>query len=175
MADIEFRPTPSDYVFTFGGGAAPVRTVQAGDVLRLWSEDAFGGGVLQRTTDRPTELLDTRYLNPQTGPFYVEGAEPGDTLVLHIVDLTPPARDWAASTTIPFFGGLTGTDRTRTLQQPLPELTWIYQIDRARNVALFEARRPVAGREPFSVELPMEPMLGTVGVAPPPLRESGPP
>ena len=167
MADIEFRPTESDYVFTFGG-VAPVRKVHPGDVLRLWSEDAFGG-VLQRTTDRPTELLDTRYLNPQTGPFYVEGAEPGDTLVLHIVDLTP-ARDWAASTTIPFFGGLTSTDRTRMLQEPLPELTWIYQIDRARNIALFEAQRPVAGREPFSVELPLEPMLGTVGVAPP-LRE----
>jgi acetamidase/formamidase len=56
------------------------------------------------------------------------------------------------------------------LQEPLPELTWIYQVDRTRNVALFEAQRPVAGREPFSVELPLEPMLGTVGVAPP-LRE----
>ena len=43
-------------------------------------------------------------VNPQTGPFYVEGAEPGDTLALHFADLTP-ARDWGASTTIPFFGG----------------------------------------------------------------------
>ncbi len=29
------------------------------------------------------------FVNPQTGPFYVEGAEPGDTLALHFVALTP--------------------------------------------------------------------------------------
>ena len=37
-----------------------------------------------------------RFVNPQTGPFYVEGAEPGDTLALHFVALEP-ARDWGAS------------------------------------------------------------------------------
>ena len=99
-------------------------------------------------------------VNPQTGPFFVEGAEPGDTLALHLVDLTP-ARDWGASTTIPFFGALTGTDRTALLQQPLPEQTWIYQLDRVRNTLLFEARRG-----DLRLELPVAPMLGTVGVAP---------
>jgi hypothetical protein len=46
------------------------------------------------------------------------------------------------STTIPFFGGLTSTDRTVTLQSLLPERTWIYHIDRARQTvapAAFEA------------------------------------
>jgi acetamidase/formamidase len=37
------------------------------------------------------------YLNPQTGPFYVEGAEPGDTLAVHFISIEP-ARDWGAST-----------------------------------------------------------------------------
>jgi acetamidase/formamidase len=91
----------------------------------------------------------------------VEGAEPGDTLALHIVDLTP-ARDWAASSTIPFFGALTGTDRTALLNEPLPEQTWIYQLDRAKGTVLFEAQR-----SQLSLELPIAPMLGTVGVAPP--------
>src|SRR4051812_30803246 len=100
-------------------------------------------------------------VNPQTGPFHVEGAEPGDTLALHIVDLTP-ARDWAASSTIPFFGALTGTDRTALLNEPLPEQTWIYQLDRAKGTVLFEAQR-----SQLSLELPIAPMLGTVGVAPP--------
>jgi acetamidase/formamidase len=40
------------------------------------------------------------FRQPQTGPFYVEGAEPGDTLVLHLVELEP-ARDWGASAAIP--------------------------------------------------------------------------
>jgi acetamidase/formamidase len=105
-------------------------------------------------------VLDITEVNPQTGPFFVEGAEPGDTLALHIADLVP-ARDWGASTTIPFFGALTGTDRTALLQEPLPELTWIYQLDRTRNTVLFEAHRG-----DLRLELPVAPMLGTVGVAP---------
>ncbi len=97
------------FAFTFGG-AAPIRRVTPGTVLRLWSEDAFGGA-LRSVTDLSGEKVDLRFVNPQTGPFYVEGAEPGDTLALHFVDLEP-ARDWAASAAIPFFGGLTSTDRT---------------------------------------------------------------
>ena len=83
-------------------------------------------------------------VNPQTGPFHVEGAEPGDTLAIHIVDLTP-ARDWAASTTIPFFGALTGTDRTALLNDPLPERTWIYQLDRAAGHRALRGGEPVPG------------------------------
>src|SRR5829696_847063 len=75
---------------------------------------------------------------PQTGPFYVEGAQPGDTLVLHLVAVEP-ARDWGASAAIPFFGGMTSTDRVVTLQDPLPDTTWIYELDRARNTVTFVA------------------------------------
>jgi acetamidase/formamidase len=158
MDVVEFTPERDQYAWTFGG-VKPVLRVSPGTMLRLWTEDAFGGR-LQSPTDRPSEKLDMREVNPQTGPFYVEGAEPGDTLALHFVDLEP-ARDWAASATIPFFGGLTGTDRTATLHEPLPELTWIYQLDRDRQVVVFEALR---GQ--LRLDLPVEPMLGTVGVAP---------
>jgi len=118
VEEIIFRPERHEYVYTFGG-AQPVRKVKPGSLLRLWSEDAFNAA-LQSPTDMPSQKLDIRYVNPQTGPFYVEGAEPGDTLALHIVDLTP-ARSFGASTTIPFFGGLSSTDRTAMLQQALPE------------------------------------------------------
>jgi acetamidase/formamidase len=155
---VEFRPRPDQYAWTFGG-VAPTHRIAPGTVLQLWTEDAFSGR-LRRPTDRPSEVLDITEVNPQTGPFHVEGAEPGDTLALHVVDLVP-ARDWGASTTIPFFGALTGTDRTALLQEPLPELTWIYQLDRDRGTVLFEAHR-----SDFRVELPIAPMLGTVGVAP---------
>jgi acetamidase/formamidase len=155
---VEFRPEPGQYAWTFGG-VAPTHRIRPGTLLRLWTEDAFSGR-LRRSTDRPSEVLNMAEVNPQTGPFYVEGAQPGDTLALHLVDLTP-ARDWAASTTIPFFGALTGTDRTALLQEPLPELTWIYQLDRARGTVLFEAQRGT-----LSIELPIAPMLGTIGVAP---------
>ncbi|HEY0812888.1 MAG TPA: acetamidase/formamidase family protein [Pseudonocardia sp.] len=156
MDVVEFRPTPDQFAWTFGG-VEPTHRIAPGTALKLWTEDAFSGR-LQRTTDRPSQVLDMTRVNPQTGPFHVEGAEPGDTLAIHIVDLTP-ARDWAASTTIPFFGALTGTDRTALLQEPLPERTWIYQLDRAKGTVLYQAAA-------LSLELPVAPMLGTVGVAP---------
>ena len=158
MVTVEFTPTPEQYVWTFGG-AEPVMEVAPGTVLKLWTEDAFAGRVTS-SADKPSEVLNPKELNPQTGPFYVTGAEPGDTLALHVVSLEP-ARDWAASTTIPLFGALTGTDRTAGLQPPLPELTWIYQIDRAAGQATF-----VAHETDFTMTMPLAPMLGTVGVAP---------
>jgi acetamidase/formamidase len=155
---VEFRPEPDQYAWTFGG-VAPTHRIAPGTVLKLWSEDAFSGR-LTRSDQRASEVLVITEINPQTGPFYVEGAEPGDTLALHIADLTP-ARDWGASSLIPLFGGLTGTDRTALLHEPLPELSWIYQLDRAKGTLLFEALRGE-----FQVELPLAPMLGTIGVAP---------
>jgi acetamidase/formamidase len=159
MDVVEVVPAFEQYAYTFGG-VPPLARITPGTALRLWSEDAFNG-VLQSTKDLSSEKVDLRFVNPQTGPFYVEGAEPGDTLALHLVALEP-ARDWAASAAIPFFGGLTGTDRVATLQEPLPDTTWIYEVDRARNTVGF-----VATSVDLRVELPIEPMLGTVGVAPP--------
>lgn len=158
MEVVEFIPTPEQYAWTFGG-VAPVRRLKPGTVLRLWTEDAFGGR-LTSTADKPSSALTMPFVNPQTGPFYVEGAEVGDTLALHFVNLTP-ARSWAASSTIPFFGGLTSTDRTVTLQDPLAERTWIYQLDSDRGTVTFAAQA-----SDHSLELPIAPMLGTVGVAP---------
>ena len=158
MEIVEFRPAPEQYAYTFGG-VAPVRKVRPGTALRLWTDDAFGGA-LRATTDLPSEKLTMPFVNPQTGPFYVEGAEPGDTLALHFASLTP-ARSFGASATIPFFGGLTSTDRTATLQDPLPERTWIYEVDTAKGTVGFEA-----SSGDLRLELPMDPMLGTVGVAP---------
>jgi acetamidase/formamidase len=158
MDVVEVVPSFEEYAFTFGG-VAPLRRVAPGTALRLWSDDAFCGA-LRSTKDLASDKVDLRFVNPQTGPFYVEGAEPGDTLALHLVALEP-ARDWGASAAIPFFGGLTSTDRVATLQDPLPDTTWIYELDRARNTVTFAAQH-----SDLSVALPVEPMLGTVGVAP---------
>jgi acetamidase/formamidase len=133
--------------------------VRRGTALRLWSEDAFNG-VLRSVDDLSSAKAGLRFVNPQTGPFYVEGAEPGDTLVLHLVALEP-AQDWGASAPIPFFGGMTSTDRVVTLQEPLPDKTWIHELDRDRGTVGFAARH-----SDHRIELPIEPMLGTAGVAP---------
>src|SRR3954465_9923810 len=170
MDVIEYTPTRDQFVYTFGG-AAPAMRIEPGTALRLWSEDAFNG-VLRSVDDLSSEKVDLRFVNPQTGPFYVEGAEPGATLALHLVSLEP-ARDWGASAAIPFFGGMTGTDRVVTLQDPLPDTTWIYELDRARDTvgagACPARRAGVSWAPPHRTPgTPRrgEPMLGTVGVAP---------
>ncbi len=153
---VSFRPERSEYAWTFGG-VEPVMKVRPGDVLEVWTDDCFGG-LVESATDLPSKKITA--FNPQTGPFHVEGAEPGDTLALHFVSIEP-ARDWAVSTTFPLFGALTSTTRTVTLQDPLPELVWRYDIDRQRRIVHFESRNG-----DFSTDLPLDPMHGTVGVAP---------
>ncbi|HEY3734903.1 MAG TPA: acetamidase/formamidase family protein [Streptosporangiaceae bacterium] len=155
---ITFRPEPGQYAWTFGG-AAPVARITPPAVLELYTEDCFAGRV-RSERDLVSEVCEFPYLNPQTGPFYIEGAEPGDTLAVHFVSIEP-ARDWGASTTVPLFGALTGTHVTALLQEPLPEVVWIWQLDLDRRTCRFSARRG-----DFTVDLPLDPMHGTIGVAP---------
>ena len=160
MSDLEvitYRPEPGEFAWTFGG-AAPVRTIKTPTVLEVYTEDCFAGRV--RTEDDLVSRLNITGLNPQTGPFYIEGAEPGDTVAVHFVSIEP-ARDWGASTTVPLFGALTGTHLTALLNEPLEELMWIWQFDTAARTCRFSARK-----SDFTADLPIEPMHGTVGVAP---------
>ncbi len=155
---LAFRPTPEQLVWTFGG-APPAARIEPGTVLELWTEDCFAGRV-RGPDDLVSRVCEFPFLNPQTGPFYVEGAEPGDTIAVHFVSLEP-SRDWAASTTVPLFGALTGTHTTATLHEPLPEVVWIWELDRQARTCRFQARD-----SEHSVLLPMDPMHGTIGVAP---------
>jgi acetamidase/formamidase len=158
MDVLTYRPDPSEFAWTFGG-VPPIRTVKPGDVLELWTEDAFGGKV-RGPDDIVSRVLDFRFVNPQTGPFFVEGAEPGDTLAIHFVSIEP-SRDWASSCTVPLFGSLSTTTRTALLHEPLAERVWIYEVDRSARTVTYRA----AEGDHVAV-LPLDPMHGTVGVAP---------
>src|SRR5437660_6323078 len=61
----------------------PVLHLKQGDILETNTVDAFGN-VLQKPGDK---LSMVKGDNPLTGPFYVDGAEPGDTLAVKILDL----------------------------------------------------------------------------------------
>jgi amidase len=151
-------PEPEQLRYTFGGGD-PLLTVPPGTVVELTTEDCFGGRV-RSADDLPSRVCELPYLNPVTGPISVEGAEPGDTLAMHLVEIAP-ARDWAVSATFPHFGALTATHNTAMLHDPLEEVVWVYEVDRERGTCLFRPRR--GGPD---VELPLDPMHGTIGVAP---------
>ena len=158
MKVIEYRPDPAEFAWTFGG-AAPIRKVKPGDALSLWTEDCFAGKV-RTERDLVSQVCEFPFLNPQTGPFYVDGAKPGDTLALHLVSIEP-ASDIGAATTVPFFGTLTSDAQTATLQEALPELVWLYDLDNEKRTVTYHAKSA-----DLTLELPMDPMHGTVGVAP---------
>ena len=155
----ELRPTPEQLTFSFGGGGEPLLRVPAGAVVALSTEDCFGGAV-RTVDDLPSVVCEFPYLNPVTGPIHVEGAEPGDALAVHFAEVVP-ARDWAVSTTFPHFGALTTTHTTAMLHEALEERVWLYDVDTDAGVCRFHARN-----SDYTVELPLDPFHGTVGVAP---------
>jgi amidase len=147
---------PQDYSYVFNPYREPIATVQPGERVTIHTDDAFESRITKKE-DIPSRALATaKFLNPQTGPIFVEGAEPGDTLAVRIEGIEP-TRDFAVSVLIPYFGGLTSTNFTRTLQEPLPERVWIWDlVDGGNNLV----------NEELGVTLPWEPFLGTLAVAP---------
>jgi amidase len=147
---------PKDYSYVFNPYREPIARVNPGERVTIHTDDAFESRITKKD-DLPSHALATaKFLNPQTGPIYVEGAEPGDTLAVRIEGIEP-TRDFAVSVLIPYFGGLTSTNFTRTLQEPLPERVWIWDlVDGGTNLA----------NEELGVKLPWEPFLGTLAVAP---------
>jgi acetamidase/formamidase len=155
---LRYVPKPGELKYTFGG-VAPVRRIQPGTRIVTWTEDCYDGAV-RKPGDLPSKVQTPGHDNPQTGPFYVEGAEPGDTLVVRLEKLEP-ARDYGVSSSFPGFGALNGTDRTAMLGPDLPETVWFYEVDRSKGVAGTHSRD---GKMVW--EVPLAPFLGCLAVSP---------
>src|SRR5262249_9504263 len=84
-ATLVYRPSHSELVYTFGGAPA-VRRIRPGTRIVTWTEDCYDGAVT-KVGQIPSKVVPPGHDNPQTGPFFVEGAEPGDTLVVKIEKL----------------------------------------------------------------------------------------
>ena len=142
---------PSQFHLYFSGQVPPVLRIHPGDTVRTWSVDA--GGRDKQGNRRSAGG------NPQTGPFYVEGAMPNDTLVVRL-NRVRTNRDWAQS----------GSTIMRNALEPgtLGNLKWDegfnsrWKLDPAAGVALLE--KPTDSLKNFLV--PLQPMLGCVAVAP---------
>jgi acetamidase/formamidase len=155
---LRWVPKHEELTYTFGG-AKPVQRIRSGTRIVTWTEDCFDG-VVKTPADLPSKVMAPGHDNPQTGPFYVEGAEPGDTLAIRILKLEP-ARTWAVSAFGPGFGALVGTDRTAMLGPEFRETTWRYEVDVKKGIA-----RTTSGDGKLAWEVPLAPFLGCLGVAP---------
>jgi len=143
------------YHYVYGPFASPVLTVEPGDVISCETHDAFEGKILHET-DRPSEILNFPFLNPQNGPIFVNGAEKGDCLAVHIHSITPRGPQPVGTTClIPEFGGLVGTGATALLNSPLPERVKKLEVT-------------VEGGVKWSdrITLPYQPFIGTIGTSP---------
>lgn len=150
-----YFPKPENLKYSFAT-APPVLTLRPGDTLETWTESALGDSLNQPGDTLPPDFRP----NPNTGPFFIEGAQPGDTLVVQLLKIEP-AKDVAVGIAEPNFGALTGTPYTPMLGEPIPKRTWFYRIDRNAGTVEFSALD-----SDFKVKLPLRPFLGCLGVAP---------
>ena len=119
-------------------------TARDGDVLRFHTQDCYGD-LLTREDIRRADIGDRApKFNPTTGPVYIEGANPGDTLAVEILDIVPGAR--GAMRLTPGVGGLADAVEREHVR--------IFPIG-ADGTIDFDGLR-----------LALEPMIGVIGVAP---------
>jgi amidase len=136
--------------------APPVAHLKPTNILDANSLDCFGNAI-----KKPGDTMAlVKGDNPLTGPFYVDGAEPGDTLVVKVLDLKVDG-DQGIGELGAYFGALNGTKYTAMLHPALPEKIWFYPIDHANNTATFQALD-----SSYKVKIPLHPFLGCIGVAP---------
>jgi amidase len=128
-------------IYTFSPRMTPAAHASPGETLVFEAQDALGGQV--KSPEDVLAELDFDRINPATGPVFVEGAEPGDTLVVRVSSIEPAGS--GAIVTGPGMGVLgdeTGQHATRIL--PVED-----------GAVMFGELR-----------LPARPMIGVIGVAP---------
>lgn len=141
-----FEPTTFHNVL---GTLPSVLTIADGDTVATSTVDAWGfdkAGVRRAVSP-----------NPMTGPFFVEGAEPGDTLAVSIDRMTPNRDEgWTHAPVAP-------NVVTPQAATELPKrIRSMWRIERNRGIASLKDAPPALAK----LELPLEPMLGCFGVAP---------
>jgi amidase len=142
---------PASFVIQFSARNPPVLRIKPGDTVRTFTLDNEGRDAALQYRGMPGNTL--------TGPFWIEGAMPGDTLVVKLnkVELN---RDTAsmygsAISEKALLGGYA--------QTPTPGWGRIWLLDRQKGVA----RPEKPGDRLAALELPLKPMVGSIGVAPP--------
>ena len=144
----EFVPTT--FYRQFSAANKPVLTIAPGDSVHTMTVDAAG-----KDENGVSRVLGG---NPETGPFYVETAAPGDLLVVHLTRVRLN-RDWAGSDD--FLVGR-AVDSDLAVKMKDGGKTVIWHLDAEHGVAT--PQKPAEHLARYSV--PLRPMLGCVAVAP---------
>ncbi|MFX0097424.1 MAG: acetamidase/formamidase family protein [Candidatus Hodarchaeota archaeon] len=136
---------------TLGPLNKPIEKVSPGEELVIETCDCYGDVLAQ---ERPLDFIHKKklpiYENPVTGPLYVVGAEPGDTLVVEILDIE-----------LPDIGTITIEPGCGALQPWLEKQPTITKFVKIQNGKIYYKTNH--GK---TIELTAKPFVGTIGVAP---------
>lgn len=128
------------YVYSFTAKNEPAIKVNKGETVTLKTLDCFTNQITSE--DQLITSVDWTQVNPATGPVYINGAEPGDLLVVDILDIE--VADQGVTCSLPGVGPLHDKVDPRTRVIPIKD-----------GVATFN-----------DLEFPITPMIGVIGVAP---------
>jgi len=138
---VQHRVTRDEVVWSFGPDMEAVLEVDPGAVVTLETNDCFTGQI--RSEDDLVTEIDFARVNSATGPIAVRGAEPGDSLVVELLDVKPGPRGFA--TLIPGVGQL--------IDQVRAPLTQVFRVD-GDTIHMNDR-----------ISFPLRPMVGVIGVA----------
>ena len=142
---------PTAFYNTYSFAHPPALRIKSGD--RVVTKTIDAGGV---DWDGKTVAGGG---NPETGPFYVEGAEPGDMIIVSIEKLETNRTSAYSSSLLAPYTVDPAAIAARVDRDP-KRTTWT--IDKARGTARLDQLE----MQPGGIELPLKPMLGCIGVAP---------
>jgi amidase len=151
QAPATHRFTPTQFYTTYSFAHPPALRIKPGD------------RVITRTIDAAGVDWDGKSVspggNPQTGPFFIEGAEPEDTIVVTFAKIdTNRATGYSASLMAPY----AVTPQAIAARTDRDPKRMIWNIDKTKGIVSLDS----ADLTPSHLELPLKPMLGCVGVAP---------
>lgn len=144
---------PTQFPRVYSAGITPALHIYPGDGVRTWTVDAGG-----RDSKGVRRSLGG---NPLTGPFYVEGAMPGDTLVVKLTRVRLNRETAFSGTSIP---NIAITPEYLLSQKSIATYLTDWLLDRQNGVG--RLAKPTDALRDFTV--PLRPMLGCIGVAPSP-------
>ena len=148
MAIHQFQP---NVYYTALGSYEPVLRIADGDTVITTTVDNAGRDA--------SDQQATSGGNPQTGPFYIVDAEPGDTLAVRFDKLWPNRVIGRTSTII----APNVVDPYYVMQMPREHVEAEWELDLEGGTATLIKPETKLGR----FTLPLAPMLGCFGVAPP--------
>src|SRR5215210_5723263 len=143
MARTHYFPA-DDVHFTGDEGREPVMTVESGDTVVVHTRDIIDNQITPESTTADIDRLDWDRVYPLAGPIAVDGAEPGDTLAVEVLDLHTEGWGWTAI--LPGLGLLADDFADAYLR--------VFDISAGE----FAHLGPAA--------IPLDPFLGTMGVCP---------